>query len=1519
MSDSRATPPAAVAIIGMAGRFPDAPDLATFWRNLAGGVESLMTLTDAELAAAGVPAAQIADPSYVKKCTCLEGADQFDAAFFGFSAREAEILDPQQRVFLECAWEAFEDAGYGAGRGLGAVGVFAGASLNTYLLSNLLANPAAIATAGAYQTMIASDKDFLATRVSYKLDLRGPGLTVQTACSTSLVAVQLACQSLLDGQCDLALAGGVSIGFPERVGYLYREGMILSPDGHCRPFDARGQGIRPGAGAGAVVLKRLSDAVADGDSIRAVILGAAINNDGAAKMGYTAPSLDGQAEVIRLAQARAGVSPETISYVEAHGTATPLGDPIEVGALTQVFGAARNGGAGCALGSVKSNIGHLDAAAGVAGLIKTVLSLEHRMLPPSLNFETPNPEIDFDRSPFYVNHTLVEWASTGRRRAGVSSFGIGGTNAHVVLEEAPPREASVVRQPAQLVVLSARSASALERASGNVADRLAGGSSLCLADVAYTLQVGRKRFEHRRAVVGRTAEEIVEALRRPERSTPALSAGSPAVAFMFSGQGSQHSGMGRRLYQAEPTFREELDRVTEMLAPHLDRDLKALMVDEPSAEVDSVLQQTRYAQPALFAFEYALAQTWIRWGIRPAAMIGHSIGEYVAACLSGVLSLEDALRLVAERGRLMQAMPAGRMVAVPLSEAELAPLLNGAVSLAAINGPSLSVVGGPEAAVAEFERLIGRQGIECRPLHTSHAFHSAMMDPVLPPFRRVLDEVAFGQPTLPYISNLTGTWVGAEAGQPDYWSRHLRQPVRFAAGVAELLRTPDLVLLEVGPGKTLATLARQAAGAAGRPIWHSLPHPLEGRDEFETMLRTLGDLWVAGVEPAWDVVHRGERLHRVALPTYPFERQSYRIEPAREVGVAAMPAAPARKTDLADWFSVPSWKRVPGPREAGRTLSADDRAPWLIFLDPSGVGTRIANQLRAAGRMCATATIGTSYDARGADYTIRLGHWEDYAALLSDLKARGAAPERVIHLWSVSGQGEDEELEQVQARGFSSVIDLMHSLAEQELDRGLALTVVSTGVHRVLGTEPLVPARALVLGPCRAIPPEFPGVRCRAVDIDVAADREEIARTLIADTALDPASEVAAYRGGRRWVQVFEPMPLGAVAGSPPRLRSGGVYLITGGLGELGRVVARFLAETVAAKLVLTGRMSLPPPAAWSEWLATHPGDDPVAQRIRAVQELESLGAQVLTVDADVSVRADMERVAQLTRERFGPVNGIFHLAGLPGGQLIHRHSGPAADAVLAPKVQGTLLLEPLFEGPALDLIVLYSSVSTVAGFLGAADYSAANSFLDGYAAARSRPDRPVIAINWDVWHDIGMAARGIEAAGSARDAAREYLDRFGIRNEEGLEALRRALGASVPQLVVATRALAMLGTEGTVPLPSAAAATVVLARHTRPELAQQFVEPEDAIESLVAGLWQELLGLDRVGVEDNFFDLGGHSLLATGLLSRIQESCGVKLPLRTIFEAPTIRALAARIQAVRWAAEPASDTVDADREQFEI
>lgn len=890
-----------IAIVGMSGRFPGAKSVKELWDLVREGRESIRQFSWDEIDAKD-PAALARDPTYVRARGTLDGVTEFDAPFFGVTPREAELMDPQHRVFLELCWEVLEDAGWDPARYPGSIGVFAGQSLATYFLANLASEAGLLDRitgeyqVGSYPSVLGNDKDYLATRASYKLDLSGPSMTIQCACSTSLVAVAQAVSSLLAYQCDMAIAGAVSITFPERRGYSFQEGGMVAPDGHCRPFDKDAGGTVFSSGAGVVLLKRLEDALTDRDDIVAVIKGAALNNDGQRKVGYMAPSPHRQAEVIATAQAIAGFDPATIGLVETHGTGTPLGDPIEFEGLTRAFRAGTDKTGFCALGTLKANTGHMEVAAGVSGLIKTALCVREGVIPPAHNYTAPNPQIDLAASPFYLPTELRPWPQADHpRRAGVSAFGVGGTNAHLVLEQAPPREIVQTEGP-QLLVVSARSEAAVQAACRNLADAI---GQVSLGDAAFTLGE-RRAFDHRRAIVANDVADAAGQLRKPFAAPSVLE--SPQVVFLMPGQGAQHAAMGAQLYARFEVFREEADRCLSFLA-EAGTDLRSLLFRPPphGPELAQQLMQTAVTQPALFVLEVALARLWESLGVKPSAFVGHSVGEFAAAALSGVMPLAEAARLVAARGALVQALPGGAMLSVRLPAAELAPLLGPTLSIASENGPSLSVAAGPAEDVDALERTLSARNVVCRRLRTSHAFHSAMMDAAVGPFGEKVRGISLSPSSVPIVSTLFGRIAEPpELADPGYWTRHLREAVRFYPAVKAASALPGAVLLEVGPGRALSTLARQAGASSAHS---SLPEPSEeGADDVASLLEAAGRLFCAGVPVSVSQLAPSS-AHRVSLPTYPFERKRHFIQPSSHKpkaaqapqaadGIAAAPADP---------------------------------------------------------------------------------------------------------------------------------------------------------------------------------------------------------------------------------------------------------------------------------------------------------------------------------------------------------------------------------------------------------------------------------------------------------------------------------------------------------------------------------------------------------------------------------------------------------------------------------------------------
>jgi amino acid adenylation domain-containing protein len=1440
-----------IAIVGMSARFAGSRNLDEYWRNIRDGVESIRDFSEEELLAKGVSSELLADKRYVRRGCVLEDHDCFDAGFFDMSPREAELTNPQHRVFLQAAWEALEHAGYVPESFDGSIGLYAGSGHNSHAQAHPgLSGPEYL------QTLVGNEQDYLTTRTAFKLGLNGPALNIQTACSTSLVAIHAACQALLDGQCDMAVAGGVSISWPEGQGYLYEDGLIFSPDGICRAFDAKAAGTVFGHGVGLVTLKPLDQAKADGDTIHAVIRGIAINNDGMRKGSFAAPSIEGQAEVIVAALAQQGIDPESIGLMEAHGTGTAVGDPIELAGLTQAYRRWTGKKQFCALGSVKNNIGHTDAAAGVAGLVKAVLALRHRQLPPILHYETPNPGLDLENSPFHVQTGLADWTGDYPRRAAVSSFGLGGTNAHAVLEEYVAEVSAGVSRPFRLLPFSARSEASFGKHTGRWIDFLKRNPDVDLSDAAFTLQLGRAAFEKRGFIVAESAADALERFENGglrQQSTPVM---EREVVFLFTGQGAQYPGMARATYFNEPVFSRELDRCSELLEPLLG----IRLIDALYPEGDGPdLNQTSLAQPALFAVSYAQAKLWMSWGVKPACMLGHSIGEYVAAVLAGVFSLEDALRLVAERGRLMQSMEPGTMLAVTASLAEVERLLENqtALDLAACNAPELCVVAGPAEAVSAFARDLEGRGIASRPLHTSHAFHSRMMDGMLEEFTALVSSVARQAPEIPYVSNVTGDWISAaQAQDPAYYAEHIRRTVRFSQGVTRVLEKPKRLFLEMGPGRTLATLVgKHVKDAAATVSLATMPGPQDETPSSRYLMEALGKAWSGGMKVDWRALYANESRRRIPLPTYPFDEKRYRLDAPvvakNELG---------KQNNLSDWFYSPGWRRQPAAAQTG----VKSAQVWMT-LGP--VPEALVRKIEARGDRLIDATS-----------RIRPGSEMDVAAFLSDC---GEVPDQILIGWTLEG-GDFQPQPEFVDLGRARTVETIEALARAWGNRKpVTVHFLTREFHDVLGGERAQPQWSFLFSSCLVATQEYPGIRCRQLDFDGCDDR--VAEMVLAECLAPDAEPSVAWRHGRRWVRDHAQV---ALEKAPPILRQGGVYLITGGLGRVGLLFAEHLVRTVGAKVVLVGRSGMPPQNEWESLAAT--GSD-LAERLLKIGKL---GGEVLVLKADVASREELARAVAAAESRFGRIHGIIHAAGIVSSQTIGQSSPDELKRFLHAKTGGVLAVYQEAVRIKPDFCLLTSSLSAVLGGLGYHAYAAGNAFLDQFARwANQHSDFPWMSVNWDAWKfPDDDATAGLGSA----------MYRLAMTPEESLRVLDRVLAH--PEMsrhgwVISTAPLA----------PRLEQWVHGPARRETAAASDSPVSTGSVIERMLE-IWKHCLRRE-VTADDDYFDLGGDSLMAVGLFREIERQFCRALPMSSLFKSPTPARLALLL-ADEEVVEPVKETV---------
>ena len=1471
-----------IAVIGMGCRFPNIHTPEDFWQLLSEGKCAISFFSDEQMQQAGVPAELYQSEDYINARGTLEKADYFDAGFFAMSAAEARHTDPQHRVFLELAWHTLEHGGYNPDNFDGLIGVYAGADANGYALANLAFRNVGLGTS------IANDRDYLATRTSFKLNLRGPSVNIANACSTSLIAVQMATRSLLDFQCDMALAGGVGIAFPQHVGAVYQEGSIMAPDGVCRAFDAQAQGTVGGDGAGLVLLKRLEDALEDNDTIHAIIKGAAINNDGCNKVGFTAPSVEGQAEVIAMAQALGDVHPETISYIEAHGTGTKLGDPIEITALTEAFAAHTDKKGYCAIGSVKTNLGHMNAAAGIGGMLKAILAMKYNKIPPSLNYTAPNPMIDFTNSPFYVNDTLSDWPQSDEpKRCAVSSFGIGGTNVHVVMEQAPEVDETTEQHDTKLLLLSARSEDALaeqiEQLKHLIQNYDDSNHCLSLTDMAYTLQVGRRRFAYSAMSTFTDKDSLLETLNQGLTHQSYVDEdqlqgenSNQGVTLMFPGQGCQHPSMGKVLYEQFEVFRDTIDYCAEHLIPTLGQDIRQIMFSNQtdSQASSEALAQTDITQPIIFAFEYAQAKLLQSYDIKINAMIGHSVGEYVAACIAEVFSLEDALDLIALRGTLIKAQPTGAMFSAMVSPQEIS-LIDG-LSIAAINGPSMITLSGPLDTVALAIEQYQSQGIVCNRLNTSHAFHSDMVQGACEQLQIAADQIDHQAPTIPYISNLDGQWI-EDTVDGEYWAKHCRHSVNFAQGMQTLLDDPHRIFIEIGPSNGLTTLAKkQSQWQDTHTAISASPHAKQAQEhntQVQTWLIALGQLSTHGVDINWQALY-DQQPRRIPLPSYPFERIQYNEDPIAHDAHTTAHTQQHQIAPMQNWCYLPSFKRIlPKFKETKSTL-------YLVFANQFSPQD-IANLQQSSEKLIIVSHGQTFSEIQWHDE--QLGQCQlaptnasCYENLIDAVTSLTTAEQSIdiIHAWSIETHNATDfnTFKQNELLSTTSLTYLTQQLTQLASNQHINLKVLINGLMPEQ-SQAVRADLATVAAYVKVINQEYGNLHAQALDVlSLSA-----CLAMLNNQAKD---DLLVIRGKKVWAENYEQLNLANLTESseratiPCQLTQHGVYLITGGLGELGFKLANYLAKTVQAKLILVGRSEL----------------DEDSEKADKINQLKAQGSEVIYQGLDITDQQALKDLLSTIEGQFSRLNGVFHLAGVVDMQhfatidasnpSLHYQS---ADIHQVAKVQAIYSLAQTLP-EQLDFVMCFSSLSVALGGLGFASYSAVNRFMDMFAA--SRPEN-----NQQNWQSIGFDAWVDEASITSPGIAKKDADQLFSQ----LLNLPPAEHILVSTMDLNTRILMQQISAEQSALRQQSKNNE---RHPRPKQSVEYIAPTSELEAELAEIWQDLLGFEQIGIEDNFFKLGGDSLQAIQLSMTIRDKFNINLSVNNIFDEPTIKGLAEKLEA---------------------
>lgn len=1483
-----------IAVVGMACRFPKANTIAEYWDNLCNGKDCLTRFSESELDETNRE--HFENKKFVPVRGILSEVNQFDAHFFGFNPIDASITDPQQRLFLECAWEALEYSGNIPSKSSSKlISVFAGMADTSYLHENLLKNDWFCQNYDRFQARIATSGGMLSTQVSYRLNLTGNSININTACSTGLVAVAQACRDLSSGSSDIALAGAVSILVPQIGGYFYQKDSIESSDGQCRPFSLDSNGTVFSNGVGVVVLKRLADAIADNDTIYAVVKGYGINNDGSNKLSYTAPSVPGQEGCIKTALNDANISPNDIGFIEAHGTGTALGDVIEVAALKSAYITQTQRQEPCVLGSVKGNIGHTDIAAGIAGFIKTTLCLYHQKIPPTRNFQSAHPSLNLSETTFYVNNQLIDWETNiNKRYAAVSALGVGGTNAHVILEQYSQSPASIFNDNQQLFIFSAKTQVALQQQETQFISYLAHDNVNSLADIAYTLQTGREDFEWRSFVIGKSRQEIITHLKEKHAVDNAtLSEDHASIVFMFPGQGTQYYAMAEHLYREIPYFTAIVDECSQLAESHLNMSIVSLLFGSNHERIN----ETLYAQLVLFIIEYALAKLLLYYGVAPSALIGHSSGEYVAACLAGVFSLEDAIFLVYQRGQLMSTLPKGGMLSVSCSKEEFFDYKKDLpIELSIENMPRNCIVSGTLEAITAFQEQLSENNVTYQKLNVNHAFHNQVMKLIEKPFKQLFEKIKLSAPKIPIISNVSGTVLTKEqAVDPEYWYQHLRQMVQFRKGIETLLVEKKSAFVEVGPGHTLTTFTKNIARKNNNTIYttHVLPNQKKSTTDLHQLFTALGVLWQVGSKINWSAFHGEHQPKHIALPTYPFQKQTYWVEPN------AIDRLVINKSQKQLFFQ-PSWLRHdPYSREI-LNPSAIKQHPWIIFTDQTGLANTLFNILKQHTDQIIIVEQGEDYqEINSFHYVINPAKKSHYMGLFTQLDNVLYKEPIILHCFSCIKDNEryltTPDIDNQLSLGFYSLFYLSQAYTEKiREDAPIKCAVITMGSQKVFDNDCVSPVNATLSGSHRVINQEHPSLKLELIDIssqEIAEQFTNLSMTIInhcANSQWQKYNSVLALRHGYHWQYTNEIVELSKDIN---RLKDNGVYVLTGGMGGVALEICEAISKSIAnPTLILISRTPTPPQSEWEN--INQNTSHPFYKKIHRLLSLQKLGCHLRICEADVGIFSSIEPVINTIIDEFGVINGLIHAAGVPGKGLIQLKEKKMAQAVLVPKIHGTYYLARLLKERSLDFVVLFSSISSLIGEIGQIDYSGANACLDAFAVSELFNASHTVSINWNTWKDVGMTV----TSDGSYDVL--FFDRGNdITPADGQEIFLKIMRNNYHQLIVSNMNLVEFSQNSNLQHSIKHIAQPQKTQRDLLHIKSSYLSPRNSIEKTLVTLWQEKLGIDSIGIRDDFFDLGGHSLKALELIDAINKKIHCNLIIQDLYESKTISELSLRIK----------------------